>query len=179
VKLIRKLEIKDGLYSMCGKILESNDMSIYMSHNSIDYLNATRKLVEEINFNLFNCSKNGKTEEINTLYNNIDEKLKHQLESHMHSDFIELDIDEKEETTLDKLNEMTKEQENKLLYETKNGYHLLINVKNKETDFIKDYKKYITKNNFNCSIMNRHSNSLIPGTYQNGYKVKIVEIVKK
>ena len=185
VNVLRKYEVKAGLYS-CKDInhetyiLESDNIAVYATVNRLDSFKAAKKLINSIHSQMFEACTNGNVQNLHEECGNIDRNFMSHMMSASTFEFIHLDIDEKEEGTLEKVKDVYSQivegySPNTLLLETTNGYHMLINVRAEvHKKCIERAYKIIGKiKDFDISITDKGSPCPIPGTYQAGFPVRI------
>jgi len=194
VKILRKYEVKDGLYS-CKDInhneyvLKSENLAVYSTINKLDPFKAAKKLISSIHGQMFEACTNGNVQNLHAECGNIDRNFTSNMMASAGYDFIHFDIDEKDVDTLLKIenvydsitSDLSYKKPKSFLVETTHGYHLLVDVRKEEhkTCIQKAHKFIPTLKYFEISITDKGSPCPIPGTYQAGFPVRVIHKTDK
>jgi len=169
---IKKISSQKHFYMKTYEELPEKGKCIYIDPNPKSTIKGYNKFVKEVNSNLYSITK--------SLMNNNDVNFKYfkrldmNLFSCIHSSrsrliYYLIDFDIKDEDVLNNIYEKI-EKYVKCIIETKNGYHMLINVTNESIMKIFSIRKEL-ENNDSIEFKKDFCNP-VPGTLQAGFKVR-------
>lgn len=185
--ILRRLQIQKGSYTdkKTGKELPSEAFAIYLTVDPLNELKAYNKLqkqmadkFEKLISNALHKNQDQNTDEGTESTNlGIESVYKSCLHSSPEKGFKKLDVDSKDETHINKLKDLFKENDivPHLVVETRGGFHVILNAHNLSNDAQKNLYQFSTQNKNWMSIEKTGCLVAIPGTLQGGFKVKMVD----
>lgn len=178
VERMRRYEIRDGTYKdqRTNESLPASAFAMYITVDPMNELRAFFKLQAEIGTRLEVRLRN---QETNSSPLKIESVYKSELHKCSENIFKKLDVDTKDPEKIEELRKILEENKIRmhLVIETKNGFHVLINTKNGDidTEGNKALYQFVSQAEVKSWItVEKNAMVVIPGTFQAGFPVRIV-----